>query len=95
MAIQSYRDLDAYKRARNSIVPVHELIERLPSEIVQPIIDEYTVVAKQFNKLIQKWCSLSAKRSHSNIQNLTSNFQETTCPSNPTAGFAKWRTSTA
>jgi four helix bundle protein len=31
MSIQSYRDLDAYKRARNLIVPVRELIERLPS----------------------------------------------------------------
>ena len=118
MAIQSYRDLDAYKRARNLLVPVHELIDKLPStekyglcdqmrrasksvvdnivegyshkdtiakmksfwrismgsanemiehleqtallkytpaEIVQPMIDEYTVVAKQLNKLIQNW----------------------------------------
>jgi four helix bundle protein len=31
MAIQSYRDLDAYKHARNLIVPIHELIEKLPS----------------------------------------------------------------
>ena len=31
MAIQSYRDLEAYKRARNLIVPVHKLIEVLPS----------------------------------------------------------------
>jgi four helix bundle protein len=31
MPIQSYRNLDAYKRARNLIVPVHESIERLPS----------------------------------------------------------------
>jgi four helix bundle protein len=118
MAIQSYRDLEAYKRARNLIVPVHELIEVLPStekynlcdqmrrasksvvdyiaegyshkdtpvkmksfwrvsmgsanemvehleqavmleyaptEIVQPLIDDYTIVAKQLNKLIQTW----------------------------------------
>jgi four helix bundle protein len=118
MTIQSYRDLDAYKRARNLIVPVHELIERLPStekyglcdqmrrasksvvdnivegyshkdtlakmksfwrismgsanemiehleqtvllkyvlaESVQPLIDEYTIIAKQLNKLIRNW----------------------------------------
>ena len=118
MPITSYRDLEAYQRARNLIVPVHELIERLPStekfslcdqmrrasksvvdnivegyshkdtsakmkafwrismgsanemvehleqtamlkytptETVQPMIDEYTVVAKQLNKLIQNW----------------------------------------
>ena len=116
MPIQSYRDLEAYKRARGLIVPVHQLIETLPStekyglcdqmrrasksvvdnivegyshidtpakmksfwrismgsanemiehleqtallqyapsEAVQPLIDEYTIVAKQLNKLIQ------------------------------------------
>jgi four helix bundle protein len=31
MPIQSYRDLDAYKRARNLIVPIPELIERWPA----------------------------------------------------------------
>jgi four helix bundle protein len=118
MPIQSYRDLEAYKRARGLIVPVHQLVKTLPStekyglcdqmrrasksvvdnivegyshkdtlakmksfwrismgsanemiehleqsallkyvpaEIVQPVIDEYTVVAKQLNKLIQNW----------------------------------------
>lgn len=115
MPIQSYRDLDAYKRARNLIVPIHELIETLPStekyglcdqmrrasksvadnivegyshketpvkmksfwrismgsanemiehleqtvmlkyasaDSLQPLIDEYPIVAKQLNKLI-------------------------------------------
>ena len=118
MPIQSYRDLEAYKRSRSLLVPVHQLIETLPStekyglcdqmrrasksvvdnivegyshkdtpvkmksfwrismgsanemiehleqtillkyasaEIVQPIVDEYTIVAKQLNKLIQNW----------------------------------------
>jgi four helix bundle protein len=31
MPIQSYRDLDAYKRARSLIVPVHQVIETLPT----------------------------------------------------------------
>lgn len=30
MPIQSYRDLEAYQRARKLIVPVHELADRLP-----------------------------------------------------------------
>ena len=118
MPIKSYRDLEAYQRARNLIVPIHELIEKLPStekfglcdqmrrasksvadnivegyshkdtpvkmksfwrismgsanemiehleqtallkyaptKIVQPMIDEYTIVAKQLNKLIHNW----------------------------------------
>ncbi len=41
MPIRSYRDLEAYQRSRNLIVPT--------------MIDEYTVVAKQLNKLIQNW----------------------------------------
>ena len=49
MPIKSYRDLEAYQRARGLIVPVHQ------SEIVQPLVDEYTIVAKQLNKLIQNW----------------------------------------
>ena len=118
MPIRSYRDLEAYKRSRSLIVPIHELIVTLPdtekyglcdqmrrasksvvdnivegyshkdtpakmksfrrismgsanemvehleqavmlhhaqSETVQPLIDEYTIVAKQLNKLIQNW----------------------------------------
>ena len=118
MPIRSYRDLEAYKRSRSLIVPIHELIVTLPdtekyglcdqmrrasksvvdnsvegyshkdtpakmksfwrismgsanemiehleqtallqyapSETVQPLIDEYTLVAKQLNKLIQNW----------------------------------------
>ena len=116
MPIQSYRDLEAYKRARGLIVPVHQLVETLPStekyglcdqmrrasksvvdnivegyshkatpvkmksfwrismgsanelvehleqtallkyapdDAVQPLIDDYIIVAKQLNKLIQ------------------------------------------
>ncbi len=118
MPIQSYRNLEVYKRARGLIVPVHQLIEILPStekyglcdqmrrasksvadnivegyshkdtpaktksfwrismgsanemvehleqavllkyaptESVEPLIDEYTIIAKQLNKLIQNW----------------------------------------
>ncbi len=118
MPIRSYRDLEAYKRSRSLIVPIHQLIVTLPntekyglcdqmrrasksvvdnivegyshkdtpvkmksfwrismgsanemiehleqtvlpryasSETVQPLIDEYTIVAKQLNKLIQDW----------------------------------------
>jgi hypothetical protein len=31
------------------------LLHYAPSETVQPLIDEYTIVAKQLNKLIQNW----------------------------------------
>jgi four helix bundle protein len=31
------------------------LLQYAPSEKVQPLIDEYTIVAKQLNKLIQNW----------------------------------------
>lgn len=118
MAIKSYRDLDAYQRARNLIVPIHRLIAQLPTderfslcdqmrrasksvvdnivegysyietpakaksfwrismgsanemvehleqtslleyspiETVKPLIDQYTIIAKQLNKLIQNW----------------------------------------
>jgi four helix bundle protein len=118
MPIKSYRDLEAYQRAKKMIIPIHELIETLPSsekfslcdqmrrackstvdnivegyshkatpvkmksfwrismgsanemvehleqvvmlkyaqsESIQPFIDEYTIVAKQLNKLIQNW----------------------------------------
>ncbi len=118
MGITSYRDLDAYQRARKLLIPVHELIGKLPSEerfslcdqmrrasksvvdnivegyshkdtptkakafcrismgsanemvehleqtvllayvpneIVAPLTAEYTVVAKELNKLIQNW----------------------------------------
>jgi four helix bundle protein len=49
---------------RNSMGSANEMIEHLeqvvelgyaPSEDVQPHIDEYTVVAKQLNKLIHNW----------------------------------------
>ena len=49
---------------RISMGSANEMIEHLeqtvllkyaPAEIVQPLIDEYTVVAKQLNKLIQNW----------------------------------------
>jgi four helix bundle protein len=118
MPIKSYRDLEAYQRAKKMILPIHELIKTLPpeekfslcdqmrrgcksvvdnivegyshkdtpvkmksfwrismgsanemvehleqvvtlkyapSEFIQPMIDEYTIVAKQLNKLIQNW----------------------------------------
>jgi len=118
MPIQSYRDLEAYQRARSLIVPIHQLIDTLPTAekyslcdqmrrasksvvdnivedyshketpakmksfwrismgsanemvehleqtvmliyapagSVQPMIDGYTIVAKQLNKLIQNW----------------------------------------
>ena len=121
MAIKSYRDLDVYKRARQLILPVYQLAERLPNEekfdlrdqmrracksvvdnivegyshkvtpakaklfwrlsmgsanemvehleqvillnyapplVVQPMVEEYTVIAKQLNKLIQNWKNL-------------------------------------
>ncbi|MDE3091624.1 MAG: four helix bundle protein [Chloroflexota bacterium] len=32
MAVKSYRDLDAYQRARNLIVPIHRLIAQLPPD---------------------------------------------------------------
>ncbi len=31
------------------------LLKYAPTEIIQPMIEEYTVVAKQLNKLIQNW----------------------------------------
>ena len=118
MTIKSYRDLEAYQRAKKLIGPVYQLVETLPpserydlcdqmrracksvaanivegyshkdtptkaksfwrtsmgsanemvehleqsvtlryasSEAAQPLIDEYTIVAKQLNKLIQHW----------------------------------------
>ena len=116
MAIKSYRDLEAYQRAKKLIGPVYQLVETFPTserfdlcdqmrracksvvdnivegyshkdtpvkaksfwrnsmgsanemvehleqsvtlkytpcEIAQPFIDEYTIIAKQLNKLIQ------------------------------------------
>ena len=121
MAIKSYRDLDAYQRAKKLILPIHQLASQLPlderfslcdqmrrasksvvdnivegyshketpvkaksfwrismgsanemvehleqvaelqyaaNEAVKPFIDEYTVVAKQLNRLIQNWRKL-------------------------------------
>ena len=72
---------------RISMGSANEMIEHLeqtallkyaPTEIIQPMIDEYTVVAKQLNKLIQNWYWIPVKRSHSNFQYLTSNIQEIT-----------------
>ena len=34
------------------------MLEYAPADIVQPRIDEYTVIAKQLNKLIQNWRKL-------------------------------------
>ena len=121
MAIKSYRDLEAYQRAKKLIGPVYQLVETFPAserfdlcdqmrracksvvdnivegyshkdtpvkaksfwrnsmgsanemvehleqsvtlqyalpEAAQPLIDEYTIVAKQLNKLIQNWRKL-------------------------------------
>lgn len=118
MAIKSYRDLEAYQRAKKLIGPIHHLVETFPAsekfdlcdqirracksvaanlvegyshketpvkaksfwrismgsanemiehleqavtlkyappEVVQPLIDEYTIIAKQLNRLIQNW----------------------------------------
>ena len=118
MTIKSYRDLEAYQRAKKLVPLVYQLIETFPpaerydlcdqmrracksvatnivegyghkdtpakakafwrssmgsanemiehleqsvalkyatSEVTQPMIDEYTIVAKQLNKLIQNW----------------------------------------
>ncbi len=121
MAIKSYRDLEAYQRAKRLIAPIYQLVETLPPtekfdlcdqmrracksvvdnivegyshkdtlakaksfwrismgsanemvehleqsvtlkyaslEAAQPLIDEYTIIAKQLNKLIQNWRKL-------------------------------------
>jgi hypothetical protein len=34
------------------------ILEYAPAKEVKPLIDEYTVVAKQLNKLIQNWHKL-------------------------------------
>jgi hypothetical protein len=34
------------------------LLEYVSVQVTQPLIDEYTVVAKQLNKLIQNWRKL-------------------------------------
>ena len=121
MAIRSYRDIEAYQRAKALVVPMHKLVKRFPAyeqfdlcdqmrrasksvvsnivegyshkdtpaktkhfwrismgsanemvehletavaleyvsqDICQPYIEQYTVVAKQLNKLIQVWRKL-------------------------------------
>ena len=121
MAIKSYRDLDAYQRAKRLIVLIYQLVETFPpserfdlcdqmrracksvvdnivegyshkdtpakaksfwrnsmgsanemvehleqsvtlgytgAEVAKPMIDEYTIIAKQLNKLIQTWRKL-------------------------------------
>ncbi len=34
------------------------LLDYVPALVIQPMADEYTVIAKQLNKLIQKWKKL-------------------------------------
>ena len=62
----SHKDTPAKMKSfwRISMGSANEMIEHLeqiallkyaPAEIVQPIIDEYTIIAKQLNKLIQNW----------------------------------------
>lgn len=121
MAIKSYRDLEAYQRAKRLIAPIYRLVDTFPTvekydlcdqmrracksvvdnivegyshketpvkaksfwrmsmgsanemiehleqsitlkyappDALQPMIDEYTIVAKQLNKLIQNWRKL-------------------------------------
>ena len=84
MAIKSHHDIEAYQRAKKLLVPVHQLIPRLPvserlglgdqmrrasksvvdnivegyspkETPVKPLIEEYTIIAKQLFKLIQNW----------------------------------------
>jgi four helix bundle protein len=52
---------------RNSMGSANEMVEHLeqvvileyaPAKEVKPLIDEYTIVAKQLNKLIQNWRKL-------------------------------------
>jgi four helix bundle protein len=52
---------------RNSMGSANEMVEHLeqvvmleyaPAKDVKPLIDEYTIVAKQLNKLIQNWRKL-------------------------------------
>jgi hypothetical protein len=48
MPIRSYRDIEAYQRANLAL-------EYVSQDICQPYIEQYTIVAKQLNKLIQIW----------------------------------------
>ena len=62
----SHKDTPAKTKAfwRNSMGSANEMVEHLEQsvtlkytmcEVAQPLIDEYTIVAKQLNKLIQNW----------------------------------------
>ena len=65
----SHKDTPAKAKSfwRNSMGSANEMVEHLEQsltlqyalpEAAQPLIDEYTVVAKQLNKLIQNWHKL-------------------------------------
>ncbi len=71
----SHKDTPAKAKSfwRISMGSANEMVEHLeqsvalkyvPAETAQPLIDEYTIVAKQLNKLIQNWHTIT----------LTSNF---------------------
>jgi hypothetical protein len=49
MTVKSYRDLEVYQLEQ--VI----LLSYSTTEIVKPLADEYTIVAKQLNKLIQNW----------------------------------------
>src|SRR3990172_6737384 len=64
----SHKDTPAKTKSfwRNSMGSANEMVEHLyqivmlqyaPAKDIQPLIDEYTIVAKQLNKLIRNWHS--------------------------------------
>ena len=46
MPIRSYRDLEAYKRSRSLIVPIHELIVTLPDTEKYGLCDQMRRASK-------------------------------------------------
>lgn len=65
----SHKDTPAKTKLfwRNSMGSANEMVEHLeqavmleyaPAKAVKPLIDDYTIVAKQLNKLIQNWRTL-------------------------------------
>ncbi len=69
--VEGYRHKDTPAKTkafwRNSMGSANEMVEHLeqvvmleyaPASTVKPLIDEYTIVAKQLNKLIQNWRKL-------------------------------------
>ena len=69
--VEGYSHKDTPTKAkqfwRTSMGSANEMVEHLEqsvtleyttSEVAQPMIDEYTIIAKQLNKLIQNWRKL-------------------------------------